>query len=503
VSTVFAHIDRDCAIGYAGRAMETEAPRVSGHTKARENGSRDGEYAEFLARYPAYASTSAIDEMRAKEFSRLDAGAHVYLDYTGGGLYGESLVRDHAAFLLSHVLGNPHSTNPTSAVSTDYVERCRHRVLRFFNASPDEYVPVFTANATHALKLVGEGYPFCPGDVLLLSFDNHNSVNGLREYDRVRGAVTKYIPVMPPDMRMLDCTLERYLDEGPKVCNRLFAYPAQSNFSGVQHPLEWIEKAHERGWDVLLDAAAFVPTNRLDLGRWHPDYVAVSFYKMFGYPTGVGALIARREALEKLRRPWFAGGTITVASVQADKYFLAQGAQGFEDGTLNYTCLPAVERGLDFLDSVGMETIHTRVTSLAGWLLERMDALRHGNGSPVVRIYGPTDTEMRGGTIAFNVYTAAGATIDHLTVEQRANTVNISLRTGCFCNPGAGELALGLSKGEMIQCLDRAGSRMSLDAFRQCIDGKSTGAVRISVGLASNFEDARRFLDFIGTFREA
>jgi molybdenum cofactor sulfurtransferase len=465
-------------------------------------GAPDSDYGEFLKRYPAYGSTLIIDDLRAREFSRLDRQGQVYVDYTGGGLYPESLITDHMKFLLGAVLGNPHSTNPTSAVSTDWVERCRRRVLAFFNASPDEYVPIFTANATQALKLVGESYPFCAGDILLLCFDNHNSVNGIREFDRVRGAVTKYVPVMPPDMRILDCVLERYLDESPKICNRLFAYPAQSNFSGVQHPLEWIDKAQEKGWSVLFDAAAFVPTNRLDLGRWHPDYVAISFYKMFGYPTGVGALIARREALEKLQRPWFAGGTITVASVQADKYFLAQGAQGFEDGTLNYACLPAVERGLDFLDSIGIDTIHTRVMSLTGWLIEHMLALTHANGSPLIRIYGPTDPVMRGGTVAFNVYDSSGASIDHLTVEDLANKWNISLRTGCFCNPGAGELALGLSKNDMIQCLDHSGSRMSLNEFRQCIDGKSTGAVRVSLGLVSNFSDVSTLLRFLGEFRE-
>lgn len=472
---------------------------------ARRTTSRAGrsgaDYEEFLERYPGYAADDA-DALRAREFSRLDRLGHVYLDYTGGGLYGESQVRGHAGFLLDAVLGNPHSTNPTSIVATDYVERCRRRILDFFNASPEEYVPVLTANATHGLKLVGEGYPFCAGDVLLLSFDNHNSVNGIREYDRVHGAVTKYVPVMPPDMRILDCVLERLLAESHRTCNRLFAYPAQSNFSGVQHPLEWIDRAHDAGWDVLLDAAAFVPTNRLDLGRHRPDFVAVSFYKMFGYPTGVGALIARRDALEKLQRPWFAGGTITVASVQADRHFLAAGAQGFEDGTLNYACLPAVERGLDFLDSVGLDAVHSRVMSLAGWILERMSSLTHANGRPVVRVYGPADTSMRGATIAFNVYDGAGETISHLFVEERANRRNISLRTGCFCNPGAGELALGISREEMMQCLDRSGARMSLDQFRQCIDGKSTGAVRISLGLASNFEDAAAFLRFLGEFRE-
>ena len=141
--------------------------------------------------------------------------------------------------------------------------------------------------------------------------------------------------------------------------------------------------------------------------------------------------------------------------------------------------------------------------SLAGWLIEHMAALEHSNGRPVVRIYGPADTNMRGATVAFNVYDARGDTIDHLTVEQRANEMNISLRTGCFCNPGAGELALGLSKDDMIQCLDHPGSRMSLNEFRQCIDGKSTGAVRVSLGLVSNFEDVARFLGFLDQFRAA
>src|SRR5207244_583227 len=114
------------------------------------------------------------------------------------------------------------------------------------------------------------------------------------------------------------------------------------------------------------DAAAFVATNRLDLSRWHPDFVPVSFYKLFGYPTGVGCLLARHSALAKLRRPWFAGGTITVASVQADGHYLAAGAAGFEDGTANYLSLPAVTLGLRHLTAVGIETIHTRVRCLTG-----------------------------------------------------------------------------------------------------------------------------------------
>jgi molybdenum cofactor sulfurtransferase len=459
-----------------------------------------GDFAQFLSAYPGYEQTRRIDMLRASDFARLDAGGHAYLDYTGSGLYAESQVRRHADLLTAEVLGNPHSTNPTSARSTDLVERVRDRVLSFFNASPDDYHVVFTANASQALKLVAESYPFEHGGRFLLTFDNHNSVNGIREFARARGASVTYVPVVPPDMRLDEGTLDTQLGAGVDGQANLFAYPAQSNFSGVQHPLTWIERAQSAGWDVLLDAAAFVPTNRLDLARWHPDFVVLSFYKIFGYPTGVGALLARPQALGKLRRPWFAGGTITVASVGADRYYLATGSPAFEDGTVNFLNLPALELGFDLIQGVGIDVIHERVQALCGWLIDSLVAMRHSTGLPMVRIYGPITQDARGGTVTLNFHDAQGHFIDHQLIERGAAERRISVRGGCFCNPGAGEIALGLSAGEISQCFARSHDRMTYNEFRRCIDNKSSGAVRVSLGLASNYADVAAFLEFARTF---
>jgi molybdenum cofactor sulfurtransferase len=455
-------------------------------------------HSAFLQAQPTFESTRALDELRATEYARLDACSHIYLDYTGGGLYALAQLNQHHALLAECVFGNPHSLNPTSMAMTHLVDSARRYVLTYFHASPDEYVVIFTSNASGALKLVGESFPFGQGDHYLLTFDNHNSVNGIREFARARGAEITYVPVILPDMRLDEVQLAEYLKLARHGGHNLFAFPAQSNFSGVQHPLEWIERAHDQGWLVLLDAAAFAPTNRLDLAQWQPDFVPLSFYKMFGYPTGVGALLARKSALAMLRRPWFAGGTITVASVQGDRYYLAEGEAAFEDGTLNYLHLPAVEIGLRHIESIGIEVIHERVKCLVGWLLENLMALRHGNGRPLVKVYGPPNAERRGGTVTCNFYDVAGHAIDHRTIEQLANECNISLRTGCFCNPGAGEVALGLSKPELAGCftLREPTERLTLDDFRRCIDGKSSGAVRISVGMVTNFADVYRLMQF-------
>jgi len=457
-------------------------------------------FARFVSEHPRYQGTAAIDTLRRRDFARLDREGQVYLDYTGSGLYAASQVELHAATLLARILGNPHSASRASLESTRLVEHCRERVLTFFRADPAEYVVVFTANASHALKLVGESYPFESGDVFLLTFDNHNSVNGIREFDRLRGARTVYVPMAPPELRVDESLLDGQLALARPGGHNLFAYPAQSNFSGVQHPLDWIERAQARGFDVLLDAAAFVPTNRLDLSEVRPDFVALSFYKLFGYPTGVGALIARRSALARLHRPWFAGGTIEVASVQADRFVRAAGAAAFEDGTVDFANIPAVELGLDLLDSVGMAVIHERVQLLTAWVLKRLGGLRHSSGQPLVSLYGPATAERRGGTLAFNLKDAAGAIVDHRRVEKAANEGGISLRTGCFCNPGAGELALGLSRDDLQKCFTESPVRLTWEDLRQCVDPKAAGAVRASLGLVSNFADAYAFASFVESF---
>ena len=455
----------------------------------------------FRRSYPTFSSTSLLDKLRATEYARLDKQEHLYLDYTGGCLYAECQLREHLELLSHNVFGNPHSINPTSQASTNLVEQARASVLEFFRASPDEYTVIFTPNASGALKLIAESYPFVPGGHFLLTFDNHNSVNGIREFARTKGANFTYIPLVAPDLRVDESSLFTALQQPTHGASRLFAYPAQSNFSGVQHPLAWIAEAQSRGWDVLVDSACFVPTNRLDLSIWHPDFVPLSFYKMFGYPTGIGCLLARKAALAKLQRPWFAGGTIWAVSIQGDWHVLLENEAGFEDGTLNYLSIPAVKIGLDYLTTIGMETIHERVMCLADWLLKTLISLRHHNGSPLLQIYGPTDTYMRGGNIAFNFLDSRGSVIDERIVEARAASCLLSLRTGCFCNPGAGEAAFGLQKEELIGDIQNYRLR-SLDSYLRSLGLPSGGAIRVSLGLASNFADVYRFVQFARTFLE-
>jgi selenocysteine lyase/cysteine desulfurase len=425
-------------------------------------------------------------ELRAREFARLDRQDHVYLDYTGSALYAESQIRAHHELLCDGLFGNPHSEHRPSRASTEVMDAARETVLRFLDADPRTHDVIFTANTTAAIKLVAESYPFAPDTACILSADNHNSVNGIREYARNAGAQVRYLP--------LDDELHL---RGFELANGrgLFAFPAQSNFSGVRHPLSLVSCAKEAGYDVLLDIAGYVPSHAISLRDCPADFAALSFYKLFGYPTGLGALVARREALSRLRRPWFAGGTVAYASVHAGTHRLRPRHEGFEDGTQNFLGIAALAAGFAFLEDVGMTRLSAHVEQLTSLFLHELTAL------PRVQIYGPRTMEGRGGTVAFNLCGRDGVPLPYSLIEARATEANIAVRGGCFCNPGAAEAALQLDPEKTSRCLTTLGPDFTVDRFAACLDSP-VGAVRVSFGLANNEHDIRRAIALFATIVE-
>src|SRR6202051_3818466 len=179
---------------------------------------------DFIARFPGYKKTALLDDLRATEYRRLDDRAQIYLDYTGGSLYAECQLERLFELLPPGVLGNPHSASPASVAMAEHVERTRRQILNFFNARAEDYILVFTQNASAALKLVGESFSFAPGSRYLLTFDNHNSVNGIREFALAKGGTVDYAPLTVPGLRLDMPRLETLLDSGDPVHANLFAY---------------------------------------------------------------------------------------------------------------------------------------------------------------------------------------------------------------------------------------------------------------------------------------
>ncbi|WP_231406057.1 aminotransferase class V-fold PLP-dependent enzyme [Streptomyces clavuligerus] len=334
------------------------------------------------------AGPGLFARIREDEYGYLDETGHVYLDHTGAALPARRQLRAQAERLTRGVFGNPHTESPASATSTALVERARARVLDFVGADPDEYTVVFTANATAACRLVGESYPFRRGRAeLLLTLDNHNSVNGLREFARARRAPTTYVPPGDLELRVCDATLDRAL-RGRRGGRGLFAYPAQSNFSGVHHPWSGFPvPGNSAGTSCSTPPRSPRPTpaagplaRRLHRGE---------LVQGVRYPTGVGCLIARTEALALLRRPWFSGGTIQVAPPRAD----GTGSPGVPrpSRTARSTsmpsrrCAPASTGSTPSASKPSTTMSHGSPTRH----LSGLERLCHSDGRPLIRLYGP------------------------------------------------------------------------------------------------------------------
>jgi len=192
--------------------------------------------------------------------------------------------------------------------------------------------------------------------------------------------------------------------------------------------------------------------------------------------------------------------------VQNAMHVLRAGARGFEDGTPNFLALSAIPWGLSFVSNVGVERIGEHVRQLTAALLSGLKALQHANGRPMVTIYGPSDDSGRGAVVTFNLRDRTGRWIPHSAVEARAAVRRVSLRSGCFCNPGAAEHAFGFDAHLAAVCAKK-GQRaphkpgFSIEEFARCMGGVPVGAVRASVGMATNARDIARLLDALEEWR--
>ncbi|XP_073116613.1 molybdenum cofactor sulfurase isoform X5 [Elaeis guineensis] len=290
----------------------------------------------------------------------------------------------------------------------------------------------------------------------------------------------------------------------------LFAFPSECNFSGQKFCLDLVkvikddaqkffEGSQVGQWMVLVDAAKGSATDPPDLARCPADFVVFSFYKIFGYPTGLGALVVRTEAARILTTTYFSGGTVSASIADID--FIKRRErieQVLEDGTLSFLAIASIRHGFNIIDTLTTSAISRHTTSLATHVRNMMMDLKHENGVNVCRVYGRDIAKVSsldlGPTITFNLRRADGSWYGYHEVETLASLSGIQLRTGCFCNPGACAKYLGLSHSDLISNYE-AGHVCWDDKDVLC--GKPTGAVRISFGYMSTFEDAEKFLRFL------
>ncbi|ELP85028.1 zinc finger protein DHHC domain containing protein, putative [Entamoeba invadens IP1] len=441
-----------------------------------------------------------------KEFPYLDG--NVYLDYTAAGLHQISQLKDFYYDLASHIYGNAHSISPSSKLTDGMVKKMRKRILKYFNANEKEYDVVFTSGATEALKTVGENFPFTEASVFLYLLQNHNSVLGIREYASKANATWGYFTEDDPEQQWRSVLNKLNNLNTTNVTHHLIAFPGEDNFNGAKFPLDWICKiqslSNEKNkFYVLLDAAALVPSAQLDLTKYHPDFVSISFYKMFGFPTGVGALIIKKEVAKAMKISYFGGGTVVMAAADRDwKVFPDHLPPKYEAGTLNFHGILGVKHGFKHFPDIKIIQKHTY--ALTRVLYTELLKLAYSNGTKAIEIYGnhkKANYENQGPVVTFNVLNSRH-TYDNvfpkhvplLKINQFLAAKNIHVRIGCTCNPGSCLSSLNVTSLAAIAVTD---PNTSIDTM---LEGKQYGAVRVSIGYPTTIGDIRKFVKTMKEF---
>ncbi|WIA34679.1 hypothetical protein OEZ86_012993 [Tetradesmus obliquus] len=538
-------------------------------------GSLKAEKAAFLERHgKQYGYNGWLDKNWQREVGdRLGSTLRHYLDFTAAALVTKSHLAAANELLQSATFSNPHSRSPCGMKTTQALEEAMHLVLEFFNADPKQYTVIWTSGATQGLKMIGEYFPWTSGPSWTCSRavpaggvsdtsvgtaskcgrvaadaesaapqsshfvylrSNHKSVLGIGGYARERGVtlscadeegMVQWLSSSDSadggaDGSSQGTPLLQPAAAGGNVTYSLVAYPPKDNLEGRLYDWSWVAKVHAKStpshrWLVVADAASYVPTHRLDLSTVQPDFVPISFYKLFGFPTGLGALIARKESLSVLHKVYFGGGSVLDATAEDAWRLLSPAPTGFEDGTRDFLGITQLQFGFKQLQQLGgIEAIYAHTRSLQQWTYAALQQLRHGNGQSMVQLFGRHDDPSRQSCIfQFLVLQPDGAATSQVVVEDAAFDAGLAIRTGCMCNPGQCQFNLGIQPEEertvSITGTDCSSGFMEVqrpaknDSSRLVSVELPIGTIRASLGYLSTFEDCYALIDFLeSTFKD-
>jgi len=379
----------------------------------------------------------------------------LYLDYAGSSLSSYS---------------NPHSDKNVQSL----INETRELVLNFLNIPKDEYIVVFTSGSTDGIKFIGYNFPIREFSYTL---SNHNSILGLRG--------------------LLECKTNVLDDDTFNILNtwgdikegiNLVAFPAECNFSGKLFNQDKIEELKDENTFVLLDTSKYLTTYKL---YSRPDFIPVSFYKIFGELTGLGALIIHKRTLPKLNKKYFGGGTYSLNLSLEHTFKTRDIPECLEDGTINFLSIiklnNTIKQNPDYYSK-------NKSVELTKYSLTELKTLRHYNNIQLVEIYGINENKEHGSIIAFNLKDHKDEYIGFKDVEKLCDINNIKIRTGCFCNPGACNKYLNISSDTSKSHFEKGNKCWDM---KDIIDGKPIGAIRISFGLNSSYHDVKKFILFL------
>lgn len=321
-----------------------------------------------------------------------------------------------------------------SQQATDLHEAAREKVRRFINAKSIREI-VFTRGTTESMNLVAssftEAYMKAGDEVIISTMEHHSNIVPWQLEAKRKGIVVKVIPMSNDGILDLDALETMFSDR-----TKLVSVAHVSNVLGTVNPAkEIVAIAHRHGVPCLIDGAQSTPHMKIDVQDLDCDFFAFSGHKMYG-PTGIGVLYGKEKYLEEM--PPYQGGGDMIGTVSFEHTTFAELPLKFEAGTPDYVATHGLATAIDYLESIGMETIEAHERELTRYALEQMQTI------PGMRIFGPLDAEKRDAVISFLVAQdgvevppvgedCEGVFIHHLDMGTLLDRLGIAVRTGHHC----------------------------------------------------------------------
>ena len=315
----------------------------------------------------------------------------VYLDNAATTQKPTQVLEAIAAYYAKDNANVHRGVHTLAERATAAYEAARERVRSFIHAASTKEV-LFTRGTTTGLNWVARYAESVlqPGDEVLISvMEHHSNTIPWQEACKKTGARLIYAYLKDGMLDLAD--FRSKLTEK----TRFVALAHVSNVLGVVNPIKEIaELVHQTNALLVVDGAQSVPHMKIDVQDLDVDFFAFSGHKMLG-PTGIGVLYGKEELLEQMSPVEFGGEMIDFVYEQEATW--KELPWKFEAGTPNIAGAIGLAAAIDYLDKIGMETVHQYEQELIAYVFPKLQAVEG------LTIYGSEDLTQRSGVISFNL----------------------------------------------------------------------------------------------------
>ncbi|WP_286777193.1 MULTISPECIES: cysteine desulfurase [unclassified Sphingobacterium] len=292
----------------------------------------------------------------------------VYLD-NGATTQKPSAVIDSIVRYYTDMNSNVHrGVHYLSQISTDAFEITRKKVQAFIHAAEDREI-IITKGTTDGINLIatcyGRAFIQAGDEIIISAMEHHSNIVPWQMLCDEKGCKIRVIPMN--DKGELDMVAyENLLNEKTK----LVAVTYVSNALGTINPVgQIISMAHQYGAVVMVDAAQAVQHIKIDVQNLDVDFLVFSGHKMYG-PTGVGVLYGKEDLLNAM--PPYQGGGDMIKEVTFEKTTYNELPFKFEAGTPNIEAGICLNEAIDYINSIGLESIEAHELELLQYATEKL-----------------------------------------------------------------------------------------------------------------------------------